>query len=623
MLACGGGVAAQSTAQRADMRKGEALRTGYRFKEAIAVFTRLLGTTADSSLRAEISREIIRCENGAQLLQFAFTPHVVGKATVPQKNFYTCYDLNLPGGWALTPDALRSKGDTGAIKPFLFAPPEPRESLYFASHGPDGRNGWDIYVTHRMPNNEWSAPERLDDAINTPFDERFPYLTPDGQTLYFSSTGHQGMGGYDLYKSTLADGRWSTPENLGFPLSSVHDDMLYVPDADGLYACFVSTREADKGRVSIYKIALEATPVKRALSSPDEILQLERLPFATPEPAASPAPASSTTGKTSTQIEKLREKITQLDSRIAAAQQELDNLRADYAAATREQQQRTLAKKIELREYTITQHYAELRQAHDDVRKAEYRMLEQGLVPVTEAAPAPKAESKQQSQLMFTSRSERMVTLPALLVQQPVVEVVEEKDFTFKTNAETRIFYNEPVEGVSYRIQVGIFSRKLDPHELKQFTPVFAVAQGNKWSYAVGSFPLFNEAQKQLPVVKRQFKDAMIVAFKNGKSITVKQARIDEGKNPVKKQEPASTQEAAYQIVLGDYPSGLPQNLLKTVQQATGKDIARAALNGKTEYVVGPYARKSDAEQVLDVLHRSGFSHTRIEAIENKLKGKN
>jgi hypothetical protein len=621
MLMCGG-AAAQRADLRAEMKKGEALCASYRFGEATAIFSRLLTTATDSSLRVEISREIIRCENGAQLLQFTFTPQVVGKATVPLKNFYTCYDLNIPGGWALTPDALLAKGDTGAVKPFLFAQPEKLESLYFASHGADGRNGWDIYVTHRMPNDEWSAPERLDETINTPFDERFPYVTPDGQTLYFSSTGHHGMGGYDLYKSTLHNGAWSTPENLGFPLSSVHDDMLYVPDADGLYACFVSTRNAAESYASIYKIALEGTPVKRALTLPDEILQLESLPFAVQQSAATAngnhAPAA--VAKPSTQIDALREKVTQLTGRIAAAQQELDKLRAEYAAATHEQRQRTLAIQIELREQTITQYYTDLQQAHDNVGQAEYRMLEQGIAPVAEAAPTPKAESKPQ-QVVFTSNPSRMVTLPALRVQQPVTEVVEEKDFTFKAGVSTQIFYNEPVEGISYRIRIGIFSRKLEPHELKQFTPVFAVEQGGKWAYAIGSFPLFNEAQKQLPEVKRKFKDAMIVAFNNGRSIDVKQARIAERKTPVKKQEPAADQQAVYQIVLGDYPSGLPQNLLKTVQQATGKDIARAILNGKSEYVVGPYARENEAGQVLETLHRNGFEQARMEAIEKKTAG--
>jgi hypothetical protein len=379
----------------------------------------------------------------------------------------------------------------------------------------------------------------------------------------------------------------------------------------------VSTRDADSSRVSIYKIALEGTPVKRALTIPSEILQLESLPFAVRSPAANPAPAA--TGKSSTEIEELRKKIAQLTDRTAVAQQELDRLRAAYTAATHTQQQQSLAVKIELREQTITQYYAALQQAHDDVRQAEYRMLEQGIVPVTEAASTPKADSKPQwSQVVFTPKSGRVITLPAPVVQQPVVEVKEQKDFTFHTDASTLIFYNEPVEGVSYRIQIGIFSRKLDVHELKRFTPVFAVEQGNKWSYAIGSFSLFNEAQKHLPAVKRYFKDAMIVAFKDGQSIDVKKARIAEGKNPDKTQEPASSRQAVYQIVLGDYPSGLPQNLLKTVQQATDKDIARATLNGKTEYVAGPYARKSEADQVLEILHRSGFNHTRVEIIEKK-----
>ena len=164
MFVCGG-AAAQNTTLRTEMKKGETLRSTYRFKEAVAIFSPLLATTTDSSLRAEIAGEIIRCENGAQLLQFTFTQHVVGKATIPRKNFYTCYDLNLPGGWAETPGTLLAKRDTGDIKPFLFVSPEKLESLYFASRGPDGHTGWDIYVTRRMPNNEWSAPERLGETI--------------------------------------------------------------------------------------------------------------------------------------------------------------------------------------------------------------------------------------------------------------------------------------------------------------------------------------------------------------------------------------------------------------------------------------------------------------------------
>jgi hypothetical protein len=608
MLTCGA-VQAQYATLRTEMKKGEVLRSTYRFSEAITILSRLLAGVTDSLLHAEISEEIVRCENGAQLLQFAFTPEVAGKAVVPLKNFYAFYDLDLPGAWALTPSTLLAKDDTSAILPFLFVPAKTSESLYFSSRGIDGRNGWDIYETHRMPNNEWSAPERLSGTINTPFDERFPYMTPDGQTLYFSSNGHHGMGGYDLYKSTWYNGQWGAPENLGFPLSSVHDDMLYVPDTDGLYACFVSTRDVDNNQVSIYKIALEGTPVKHALTIPAEILQLESLPFTEQEPAA--GSTSAATDRPSTEIEVLRKKVTQLTDLVTVAQQELDKLRAEYAATTHEQQQRTLAIKIELREQTVTQYYTELQQAHDDVRQAEYRMLEQGIAPVAEAVSTSEAEAKpQRSQAVFTSKPGRVITLPAPVVQQPVVEVAEQKDFTFKTGASTLIFYNEPVEGISYRIQTGIFSRKLDAREFKRLTPVFAVKEGGKWSYAIGSFPLFNEAHKHLPVVKRHFKDAMIVAFKDGKKIDVKKARMAEGKHQDKKQAPATSAQAVYQIVLGNYPSGLPQNLLKTVQQATDKDIARATLDGKTEYVAGPYTQKSEADQVLETLHRSGFSDT-------------
>ncbi|MDR3236864.1 MAG: hypothetical protein LBT48_09130 [Prevotellaceae bacterium] len=614
---------AQSEKWQSALQNGDAMYESYRFKEAAAIYNAQLKETTDTTLRADIARRITLCENGNQMLQFSLIPNVIGKSAVPLAFFYIYYDVDISGFWAATPAPLVSDNQSlvpqnrraalnETIPPFVFTRSATPDVLYFSSRSADGNTGWDIYETHRLPNNEWSVPERLSETINTPFDERFPYVTPDGKTLYFSSTGHYGMGGYDLYKSTLnpATNEWNAPENLGFPFSSIGHDLLYVPDADGLYACFASTRHTHRDSVTLYKIALEGTPVKHAVTAMSDILQLESLAPTRHDAAAKPDVA---TNGIHVRYNALLGKVRQISEKITDVQQALNRLRIDYAAAQSVEQQR-IAAQITTHEQTLVQYQEEFRKANDNVQQAEYEMLAQGIVPTADIAPPSAAPNQAQPmQASFMPKYNSMITLPDITLQQPVVQA-EETDFTFRTNAATEMFTHAAAEGIRYSIRFGVFSRRLSAKECKGFTPVFETALGDKWAYSIGSFSLFNEAQKQLPAVRRSFSDALIVAFKNGKTIPVKQARLEEGKTPA---QPAKA-DVAYQIVLGDYPAGLPKNLLKTVQQATNKDIVRTTHNGKTGYAVGAYAHKSEADKVLDILHRNGFDKTRIEAVEKK-----
>lgn len=604
-----------------ELKKGDLLRVTYRFDQAIKIFSEIIKKSTDSIAQIEAMREVTLCENGKQMLQFAFIPNVIGKGTVPRKNFYAYYDLNLPGYWALTPRSLLTRLDINDIPPFVFTSSETPDMLYFSSRGADGATGWDIYETHRMPNDEWSTPERLSEIINTEFDERFPYMSPDGKTLYFSSTGHYGMGGYNLFRSTLnpVTNEWSIPENLGFPFSSTHDDFLFVPDADGLYACFVSSRDASNDSVSIYKIALEGTPVKQAVTELTEILELERL---RPKEQEKPAEqkTASPTDKLNKQYNKLLGDVRKVESLINEAQRTLNQLREEYGSTKNAQEQKNLSIKIDQREESLSHYHSELQLLRENAQQTEYTMLSQGIIPMAERSPEPKRIDQPQphSPASFVLKPNSVILLPTIVLQEPIIPI-HEKDFTFKTHATTEIFYNEQIDGISYQIQTGIFSRKLETTEFHGFTPVFAMEKENKWLYSIGSFATFGEAQKQLPVIKKIFKDALIIAFKDSKSISIKQARTEEDKTRVKK--PVTQQnniQVAYQIMLGEYPSGLPQNLLKTVQQATGKDLARTTQNGKTEYAVGPYSSKTEAENIVAVLQRNGFTNVHIEELKKK-----
>lgn len=128
------------------------------------------------------------------------------------------------------------------------------KTLYFSSNRPGGFGGRDIYVTQKIAGDEWTEPVNLGPDINTAYDEDAPFIHPDGRTLFFSSRGHQSMGGFDLFKSVL-DGKskkWSTPENLGYPINTSDDDVFYVWSPDGSKAYFSSIREGGYGDKDIY-----------------------------------------------------------------------------------------------------------------------------------------------------------------------------------------------------------------------------------------------------------------------------------------------------------------------------------------------------------------------------------
>lgn len=130
-------------------------------------------------------------------------------------------------------------------------------TLYFVSNREGGFGGRDIYKCVLLPNGEWSRALNVGASLNTIWEEDSPFLTPDGQTLYFSSSGHNSMGGFDIFYSTLgADGEWSTPVSMGYPLNTVDDDVFFVPMADGRHAYFSSARQGGYGLKDIYMVDL-------------------------------------------------------------------------------------------------------------------------------------------------------------------------------------------------------------------------------------------------------------------------------------------------------------------------------------------------------------------------------
>lgn len=131
------------------------------------------------------------------------------------------------------------------------------KSLFFASKRPGGYGGADIWISELDKNGNFTTPQNAGSAINTSGDEMAPLIHYDATTLFFSSNGHIGMGGHDLFVSKYsADGNWSEPENLGYPVNTDRDEMNLIVAPDGLTAYISSDQPDGFGGFDIYKFSL-------------------------------------------------------------------------------------------------------------------------------------------------------------------------------------------------------------------------------------------------------------------------------------------------------------------------------------------------------------------------------
>ena len=128
--------------------------------------------------------------------------------------------------------------------------------VIYSSDRPGGEGGIDLYYCVTDSKGNWYKSKSLGEAINTKYDEDSPFLDYDGKTLYFSSSGHRGYGGYDVFRSVYdsAKAEWSKPENLGYPVNTPDNELYFHPTKGGRTAYFASVREGGLGFTDIFMV---------------------------------------------------------------------------------------------------------------------------------------------------------------------------------------------------------------------------------------------------------------------------------------------------------------------------------------------------------------------------------
>ena len=150
------------------------------------------------------------------------------------------------------------------------------KSVYFVSDNPDngGFGDRDMYISTKDQKGRWGKAVNLGPTLNTKYGEEGVFIHPDGKTLYFSSQGHETMGGYDIFKSVFDDKTktWSEPVNLGYPVNTTDDDVFFVISASGKHGYYSSFKETGYGEKDIYMISFLGAEKPIVLDNEDNLL---------------------------------------------------------------------------------------------------------------------------------------------------------------------------------------------------------------------------------------------------------------------------------------------------------------------------------------------------------------
>lgn len=165
-------------------------------------------------------------------------------------------ELSKTGQWS-TPMPLPGNINSSYFENGVSISPD-NKTLFFSSDRPGGYGGRDIYMCTKDGKGEWSRVTNLGPTVNTIYDDEGPFIDYDGKTLYFSSRGHDGMGGFDIYVTEYdsAAGEWTTPVNLGYPINTPDDDVYFVSAKDGKRGYYSSVRDDGQGYTDIYMVEM-------------------------------------------------------------------------------------------------------------------------------------------------------------------------------------------------------------------------------------------------------------------------------------------------------------------------------------------------------------------------------
>ena len=602
------GVSAGAQVRRVDslVVLGDSLHEEYSFIKALESYTMAMEELADSVLTVEdsilkvnIKDRMLQSENGRNMMSFADTPTVVAKHRFSLEDFFLYYPLK-DRSWRPVPNQLDSLGSSFARAVYV---PDQSTTLYYTAE--DSECIRNIYVTH-LKDTLWTVPSLLNEQMTSADDEIYPMLSPDGKEMYFASRGLYGTGGYDLYVSEwdedLKD--WSIPLNMGFPYSSPADDFLFMNTDDGQYSIFASNRDCPADSVWVYVLEFENMPIRKAVDDPKVLKSLAALDPQAEEDrinaktgVAADIPENSDTERYMLKMSEVRA----LRDTISHYNEQLDEKRSRFALSSDEDERMVLTNEILAREAQLPHFQDSLDKAMAQLQKIEMEFLFKGVVIDPDKLLA-KADQEVVGEATSYTFSKRDFGAPLKMdFMKPEVRF----DYSFKILPEGCFAEDNTIpNGIIYQIQIFSSSDPAKVKSLRGLSPVFErKTVSGRYVYRVGLFSTYKDVLANLNAVKKVgFRTAFIVAYVDGKEVSVSKARTAESD---KKNNP-TFYEVQITFAEGEMDSATAEEVRL---YSGGKDIARMTLpDGGTLYKVGPYTDKDKAEQLVTFVRDMGVA---------------
>lgn len=533
---------------------GKAYHYQYKFSAATDAYQKFkqFGISDDQE-KQQCDMYIAMARNGQNIFNYVKIK-ITDKKKTDLNKIYTQYNSDLKNGqFKSKQEKSKNAKENSQTQEWRYEPflAEKGIIIFGSTQGLLKRNR-DIYQAKKGKNNQWSGKEILNTPINTPYDEDYAYFNEAENALYFASKGHNSMGGYDIFKSVYNPDykTWSEPINLGYPINSPYNDFLFVPSDDQKMAYFASDRETSGNQVMVYKIEFEknytftnipagfefknillpdssaklptqATPVvlqktdtlpitksappvnKSDNGYPKEFLQMDDYNRVVNDAMVYQLKSDSLNRMISEQRDKLdntenetdkadlKTRIFRMDKQSKQYQHIADSM---YVKAREYENKATVNKKTDTTAITADM-------AKNVLSKGEKKQPK--VSSVDNDIPSKKTKN---SEILYEFK---------VMSKSP-----------YKTTAEIPL--NQPLpNGIVYRIQMGAFSKTIEPDRFKGIVPISGETIENSavTKYYAGLFSRFADAEKALNKIKEYgFKDAFIVSFYNCKSIPTNRA---------------------------------------------------------------------------------------------------
>lgn len=469
--------------------RGDSLHRAYLFDDAIEQYMLAADMDQQQKYTAELTKRVQQSQNALTMTEFCADPNVVARQRFLRKDFFQYYPLKSQG-WHSSPNPLDS------LDGYPTYYPKGDKSVIFSAVDFAGTRC--LFYTHET-DTLWTAPRLLGESLTTMGSEIFPMLSPDGKTLYFSSDGLYGMGGFDLYSSTWDDETksWGEPQNMGFPFNSPGDDFLLMDTDDGKYTIFASNRDCSRDSVYIYVLDYAASRDRKPVIDHKDIVRIASL-----RPVEDFGRLDH--GAFTEEVEE--------NANTRLYKQKTDEARALRDSISRHQSDPDPERLNQLR--------LQLQDLNLEISLIADAFLKEGVV----SAPAEEKEVVGAG-LSYTFAKNNMGPRLRLKVAKA------RRTNTFRVLQVGRLAQdNRLPAGIVYQIQFTMSTRHLGIDDFGGLAPVYERISSNlRYVYTVGIFEKYEDALMELNLVKKQgFPEASIVAWRDGRQISVSTAKAEE-----------------------------------------------------------------------------------------------